>query len=292
MSRFVYLAYPIDQAPRAASQVSLFESLEKAKSMLLTAGVDVVFDPGEAFTLRPEAAPGDEVALVNRAAHAQADSVLAVLPAGWATIGVPMEIDRALSQGKWVALCSDANSWMLQDKRKGMARFGLSADDMLAAAEWLASRDHPVYPPRQQDPLPVVVDEGGTLPSRGYEDDAGLDLYAGVDIEIPLGEAVDVPSHVRIQLPPHSWGLIIGRSSTRRKRGLLVHPGVIDTGWRGDLFAMVENVGQEPVVKIKKGDRLAQLIIMNNSTRLYRPEPVDQLDPHPRGVNGFGSTGD
>jgi dUTP pyrophosphatase len=291
MSRFVYLAYPIDQAPRAASQVSLFESLEKAKSMLLTAGVDVVFDPGEAFTIRPEAAPGGEVALVNRAAHAQADSVLAVLPAGWATIGVPMEIDRALSQGKWVALCSDANSWMLQDKRKGMARFGLSADDMLAAAEWLASRDHPVYPPRQQDPLPVVVDDGGTLPSRGYEDDAGLDLYSAIDAICLPGETLDIPSHVRMQLPTGHWGLIIGRSSTRRKRGLLVHPGVIDVGWRGDLFACVENTTTLPV-EISKGDRLAQLIILHNGTRFYEPTAVDQLDPHPRGVRGFGSTGD
>lgn len=288
--RFVYLAYPIDQAPTAASQISVFESLEKAKGLLLDSGVEVVFDPGDAFTVHPDAEPGDDLALVNRVALNQASGVLAVLPAGWSTIGVPIEIDRALSAGKWVALCSDARSWMLKDQRRGLARFGLSADDMAAAADWLASRSEPVYPPERQDPLPVVVDEGGTLPSRAYADDAGLDLYSAVDTVLSPGQAIDVPSHVRMQLPPHSWGLIIGRSSTRRNRGLLVHPGVIDTGWRGDLFASVENM--LPIkVEIKKGDRLAQLILMNNSTRLYQPVKVEQLDPHPRGTNGFGSTG-
>ena len=127
------------------------------------------------------------------------------------------------------------------------------------------------------------------LPTRGYDDDAGLDLYAAYDYEIGPNEFVDVASGVKIDIPNGLWAMITGRSSTLRKKGLLVNPGVIDAGWTGELFAGVKNL-TDHTVEVSAGDRLAQLILL--------PAPVIGLEPvwgkvptKERGENGFGSTG-
>jgi len=127
------------------------------------------------------------------------------------------------------------------------------------------------------------------LPTRGYADDAGLDLYVVRDCAIGPHEFVDVAAGVKIDIPDRLWGLIIGRSSTLRKKGLLVNPGVIDAGWTGELFAGVQNL-TDKTVEVSAGDRLAQLILL--------PAPVVGYDPQwgrvrdkSRGERGFGSTG-
>lgn len=288
--RMVYFAYPIDNG--GPSMERHYPRLEKAKAALLDAGVDVVYDPGDAFTLRAGSQPGDEADWINRRAATEADGLFAFLPTGVASIGVPIEIDRALSQGKWVALCSDVNSWMLQDARRGMGRFGLADEDLRCAVEWLAQQIDSPYPlGKKPEPLPVRrLDEHAVLPHRQYQDDAGLDLVVSSGVRVPPGQSVDVRTSVAMQLPPWAWGLIIGRSSTRRSKGLLVHPGVIDSGWRGELFINVEN--QTPdYVEIGRGERIAQIILIRNETMKFEPMWAETLGPHPRGTNGFGSTG-
>jgi dUTP pyrophosphatase len=140
-------------------------------------------------------------------------------------------------------------------------------------------------------PLPVLSLAGSQfLPMRHYDDDAGLDLFVTEQRTVMPGEFVDVPAGVRIELPPGFWALILGRSSTMRKRGLVVLPAVIDTGYRGDWFAGVTNVGQHPVT-VAVGERLAQFVLLPNLTSRYLPVAADALSPHPRGEQGFGSTG-
>lgn len=140
-------------------------------------------------------------------------------------------------------------------------------------------------------PLPVRrLTEHAALPHRGYHDDAGLDLWVSGRVAIAAGLTADVPCGLAMQLPQGCFGLIVGRSSTRRARGLMVHPGVIDVGWRGEIFVNVENQTDELVI-IEIGERLGQIIILPNLTHLYEPVWVDELDPHDRGTNGFGSTG-
>lgn len=288
--RMVYLAYPIDSFGLTQDQVA---DLIVIKQMLHEFGVDLVYDPGDAFSLRQGAVPGDEIDWCNRRAANKADGLFAYLPRAVASIGVPIEVDRALAQGKWVALCSDAESWMLQDQRRGLARFDVDRGSMVVAARWLADQSEPVYADRDNEvqPLPVqLLGETSALPSRGYRDDAGLDLRVSEDTYIPAGVSCDVPCGIAIELPYWSWGLIIGRSSTRRTRGLLVHPGVIDAGWRGPIFTLVENLSDEPV-RIKAGERLGQLIVMANSTRRVEPREAHALSPSARGTHGFGSTG-
>jgi dUTP pyrophosphatase len=140
--------------------------------------------------------------------------------------------------------------------------------------------------------LKFRVGPNGVLPSRAYPDDAGLDLYVSEDVIVPVDGYADVPTDVAVQLPPHTWGLIVGRSSTIRDRRLLVTHAVIDTGWRGELFSAVQNVGRTSC-RLVKGERIAQLVLCGNMTEQYEPVVVDQLAPHQHGrnVNGFGSSG-
>jgi dUTP pyrophosphatase len=131
------------------------------------------------------------------------------------------------------------------------------------------------------------------IPTRKYDDDIGWDLTVRTDrsIVIPPGEFQDLPCDLAVQLPVGSWGMLVGRSSALRKHGLLVNTGIIDEGYRGQLFAGAFNVGRKAVV-VQNGWRLAQLIVVPR----YEPfafvaESADQLDASLRASDGFGSTG-
>ena len=126
------------------------------------------------------------------------------------------------------------------------------------------------------------------LLSRAYPGDAGFDLFCREEHWIGPGESVDIPLGVRVQLPEGWWGLLTGRSSTLRKRGLLVAQGVIDQGYRGPLYAYVRNMTEE-MVRVRDGERLAQLIPLPLFSGTI--ELVEDLEDHERGVNGFGSSG-
>jgi dUTP pyrophosphatase len=130
-----------------------------------------------------------------------------------------------------------------------------------------------------------------SMPTRAYRDDAGYDLYVSETTEVPSGAFVDIPTGVAMQLPSWSWGMLTGRSSTLRKRGLLVNTGIIDAGYRGELYAGVFNLTDQTVV-VEAGERIAQIIILDNATaRTVVMESAGELDPHERGSNGFGSSG-
>ena len=131
------------------------------------------------------------------------------------------------------------------------------------------------------------------IPTRAYADDAGFDLYVSRGVEIPARGFMDISCGVAVELPRGSWGLLTGRSSTLRERGLLVHTGIIDVGYRGELFAGVWNLTDDPVA-VKAGERISQLIIMRNLTEdvnLTEVKHPDEFSHHPRGVRGFGSSG-
>lgn len=131
-----------------------------------------------------------------------------------------------------------------------------------------------------------------------YEGDCGLDLAITGEAVIEPGNIANLACGVAVALPPGTFGWITGRSSTWSKWGLQVMPGIIDEGWRGELYAMVYRpvlypaVGDHRLV-VPAGTRLAQVIILPNlmaQTRLYRVMP-DDLPGSDRGTQGFGSTG-
>lgn len=136
--------------------------------------------------------------------------------------------------------------------------------------------------------MAITIQFIGKRPEKAHDTDAGWDLFVEEDTIIPTRKGVNVPSGLMIALPPTHWGRITGRSSTLHKRGLLVMEGVIDSGYRGPLFAHVTNLNSYPVT-VRKGDRIAQLLVHESVTCEWVESK--SLDESPRGGNGFGSSG-
>jgi dUTP pyrophosphatase len=139
--------------------------------------------------------------------------------------------------------------------------------------------------------LQVIIarlDPRAEIPSKAYADDAGFDLVCTEGAQIDPGAVVDVKTGIAIAMPPGWWGRIIGRSSTLRKHGLIVNEGVIDAGFRGELFTGVFNPTDEYKV-IQRGERLAQLLFLPVPDVHWSERA--ELPPSERGENGFGSSG-
>ena len=121
--------------------------------------------------------------------------------------------------------------------------------------------------------------------------DVGLDIPCTLneDATIAPGSRFLVPTGIKLEIPEGYWASIEARSSTS-KQVLIVPKGVIDEGYRGELFAQLINVGTAPVT-IHNGDRLIQLILHKRHIKDFVIEEVSELSPSERGETGFGSTG-
>lgn len=145
------------------------------------------------------------------------------------------------------------------------------------------------------DALQVLVDPTCSLDQPIFapinSGDVGYDLACWLDedfIEIPPHESVDIPTGISIKIPDGLWAEIRPRSSTIFKRKLIVGTGTIDSGYIGPLSVCVINVNAVSV-KIHRGERLAQLVLMQ---RIIRPiARVDELPNTERGYGAMGSTG-
>lgn len=143
---------------------------------------------------------------------------------------------------------------------------------------------------QQHRPLRCWLGPHARLPTQAHRGDAGYDLYTSESVNIEPHTFVDVPTGVHVELPIGMWALIIGRSSTLRERDLLVQQGVIDNGYRGELFVACWNMSGNWHF-VQAGDRLGQLVLIHNQADQYEPTEVETLAPHERGLRGFGSTG-
>ena len=122
---------------------------------------------------------------------------------------------------------------------------------------------------------------------------SGLDLHAALEkpLQLAPGERRLVPTGIAIALPPGYEAQVRPRSGLALRHGvtLLNSPGTIDSDYRGEIKALLINMGQEPYT-IEPGARIAQLIFAPVSTIEW--EPVDRLPSSVRGSGGFGSTGE
>ena len=137
---------------------------------------------------------------------------------------------------------------------------------------------------RQLDPeLPVpVLAHGG---------DAAVDLYARQNVIIPpAGGRVLVPTGIAIAIPDGYVGLVVPRSGLAIKHGvtLVNTPGVIDSGYRDELQVVMINTDSTISYSVKRGDRIAQLLIQRAETVTWKI--VAELDSNDRG-GGFGHSG-
>ena len=140
--------------------------------------------------------------------------------------------------------------------------------------------------------LPVKrLDPEAELPAPAHPGDAGLDLRAAIEIEIGPGERAMVPTGVALAIPEGHAGLVLPRSGLASRQGLTLAnaPGLIDAGYRGEVTCAVVNLDREQPVKILRGDRIAQLVVV--AIPSVEPAWVDELPATSRGNGGFGSTG-
>jgi dUTP pyrophosphatase len=129
------------------------------------------------------------------------------------------------------------------------------------------------------------------LPSAQHPGDAGLDLRAAIDAIVDPGARVMIPTGVAVAIPEGHAGLVLPRSGLASKHGLTManSPGLIDAGYRGEVVCAAVNLDPDTPVKVRIGDRIAQLVIV----ALPDVEPVwaEALPETRRGDAGFGSTG-
>lgn len=129
------------------------------------------------------------------------------------------------------------------------------------------------------------------LPVMAHAGDAGVDLYARHDVVIaPAGGRVLVPTGIAIAIPDGYVGLVVPRSGLASKHGvtLVNTPGIIDSGYRGELQVVMINTDPTISYSVKRGDRIAQLVIQR--TESVQWIVVDELDNNDRG-GGFGHSG-
>jgi dUTP pyrophosphatase len=135
------------------------------------------------------------------------------------------------------------------------------------------------------------LDPDVALPRRARDGDAGLDLQANDTLKVGPGERAMVPTGLAVAIPPGHAGLVLPRSGLASGPGLTLanSPGLIDEGYRGEILLAVVNLDPDQPVEIRKGDRIAQLLVLPFAQ--VEPAEVDELPPSSRGEAGFGSSG-
>jgi dUTP pyrophosphatase len=135
------------------------------------------------------------------------------------------------------------------------------------------------------------LDPGLPLPSQAHPGDAGCDLYAAADVELGPGQRVVVGTGVAIALPAGYAAFVHPRSGLAAEHGVTIvnAPGTVDAGYRGEIKVIVLNTDAEHAVRLRRGDRIAQLVVQ----RVEIPDfvEVDTLPGSQRGSGGHGSTG-
>ena len=135
------------------------------------------------------------------------------------------------------------------------------------------------------------LDKELPLPTYAHAGDAGLDLLAAEDVTLRPGARTAIPTGVAVAIPDGYAGFVHARSGRALKEGLaLVNaPGLIDSGYRGEIKVIVVNLDPSSDIDVKRGDKIAQLVIQPFAQA--EVAEVDELRDSSRGVGGFGSTG-
>jgi dUTP pyrophosphatase len=128
------------------------------------------------------------------------------------------------------------------------------------------------------------------IPAHAHRGDGGVDLFAREAVRLEPGERAAVATGIAVAIPPGHAGLVTPRSGLALRRGLGIvnAPGLVDSGYRGEIRVVLVNHGSDPV-EVARGDRIAQLIVVPVAVQEY--VEVEALPPSDRGAGGFGSTG-
>jgi dUTP pyrophosphatase len=280
----VYLASAMD-----AAEYGMMETMRREARDLLPRQNLAYYDPS-----RPcGGVSNDPQATVDINNHAlgRCDGVLAIWPDQVVSVGVPMEISEASSRGKPVVCVGQRQSQQLRGMGVHLVdtvRQGAELIFRLVAEAQLEKVTFKVMGTPSRS-IRWTGDEKWT-PKQGYPGDAGYDLFVAQDTVVPLRGFADVDCGISIELPPGTWAMITGRSSTIRRRRIHVVNGIIDNGYRGPLFAACQNM-DDASITLNAGERIAQLIPFPLVSERLHLERVAALAASDRGTSAFGSTG-
>jgi dUTP pyrophosphatase len=136
-----------------------------------------------------------------------------------------------------------------------------------------------------------LLDPEIPVPRYQHPGDAGLDLPSRVDLILEPGQRALVPTGLAVAIPPGYAGFVLPRSGLAIKHGITMvnAPGLIDSGYRGELSIILLNTDRIEPFTINRGDRIGQLVVQR--VEEVNTIIVDDLDDTTRGSGGFGSTG-
>ncbi len=141
------------------------------------------------------------------------------------------------------------------------------------------------------DVLIQRLDPDLPVPAYAHPGDAGADLVAAGDVELAPGERAMVPTGIAIALPDGYAAFVHPRSGLAARLGVTIvnAPGTVDAGYRGEIKVTLLNTDIRDTVRLKRGDRIAQLVIQRVERAVFHE--VETLPGSARGEGGFGSTG-
>jgi dUTP diphosphatase len=133
--------------------------------------------------------------------------------------------------------------------------------------------------------------DDAVLPARAYQGDAGLDLAACERVELQPGERAVVGTGLAVAIPEGYAGFVQPRSGLADRHGITIvnSPGLIDSGYRGELKVILLNTDTTHAFVVEPGMRIAQLVVLELPG--VELEEVDELPATERGVRGHGSSG-
>jgi dUTP pyrophosphatase len=128
-------------------------------------------------------------------------------------------------------------------------------------------------------------------PTRAHDGDAGYDLYAVESARIGPGERASVGTGIALEIPDGWAGLVLPRSGLAARHGITLPnaPGLIDSGYRGEVRVLLLNTDPRELFDVAPGDRIAQLLLVRHEAPEVAEVPA--LTETARGAGGFGSSG-
>jgi dUTP pyrophosphatase len=128
------------------------------------------------------------------------------------------------------------------------------------------------------------------LPSQAYAGDAGFDLTACDRHELGPGERAVVPTGLAVAIPEGHGGFVLPRSGLAARSGITIvnAPGLIDSGYRGEVQVVLLNTDSREPFVVEQGMRIAQLVVVPVAE--VEPVELDELPESERGLRGFGSS--
>jgi dUTP diphosphatase len=138
------------------------------------------------------------------------------------------------------------------------------------------------------------IDPNAPLPAYAREGDAGADLFAreGVVLSANGGRAL-VPTGLVMAIPSGYAGFVLPRSGLALRHGItcLNAPGLIDSGYRGEVSVLLVNTDPDKDFEVRRGDRIAQLVVQAVEPCSFLPVGPEALPDSVRGAGGFGHSG-